>query len=131
MLLEWQYLDGAAEDGTLEFPSRADVEAKLDSLDWQRFSSIQLTKDVNNWLNGSGIHDKKTGLAMMLSIDGIQHVSETAPNSPAVMLPVLLQYLEGNLNEVLRLIYDADERELTDQDIEQICLMEETNQNRK
>lgn len=128
MFLEWQYLDGSPEEGAKESPTREDVASVLQSLDWNRFSSIQLTIDDENWLNGSGCDDADTGLSMMLSIDSIQHVSETAPDSPPTMLPALYEYLDGKLSGVLRLIYDADARGLSSDDIEKICQEERENQ---
>ena len=90
-----------------ESPTCDLVATTILQVDWSEFSFVSLFIDDDNWLCGSGCMNPTDGLAVMLSVARIQYVSETAPDEPGSFVPYFDAYLNGNLDELFALIYDA------------------------
>lgn len=112
-------------------PTESDVADAVRSMDWNRFAFVTLLKDDGNWLDGSGCLEPDFGLSMMLSVERIQYVTETAPPTPSSMLPVFNAYLRGDDDSLFALIYDATRRGLTADDIARLCRKEATTQRKR
>jgi len=78
MILQVQYEGGREPTVVTNEPSEAGVANAVRSMDWNRFAFVTLHKDDRNWLDGSGSMQPEDGLSMMLSVDGVQYVTETA-----------------------------------------------------
>ena len=128
MILRINY-DGDREptDVTTD-PSESDVAKAVHSMDWNRFAFVTLFKDDDNWLDGSGCLEPGFGLSMMLSVDGVQYVTATAPPTPDTMLETFNAYLKGDDDLLFSLIFDAKRRGLTSDDIASLRSEEESQQ---
>lgn len=128
MILKTQYLNDRRPTIVSETPRAADVAAAVCSINWNQFAFVTLFQDEDNWLDGSGSLDPSDGLSMMLSVDGIQYVTETAPPTPDSMLLIFNAYLDGDAPSLFGLIYDAAERGLSDADVDNLRREDETAQ---
>jgi hypothetical protein len=128
MILRTSY-DGDQESTVISTdPNESDIAHALQSMDWNRFAFVTLFEDEHNWLDGSGCLEPGFGLSMMLSVDGILYVTETAPPSPDSMQDAFNAYLRGDHAQLFALIYDAPRRGLNPQEIERLRGEDETRQ---
>lgn len=74
-------------------PSEGQVSDFFDSLDWQEFNSVRLELDSRNWLDVSG-NLSGDGLAMVYEENGIQFISNEAPESIQQLEATLILYLK-------------------------------------
>jgi len=93
------------------------IEETLQGMDWSSIAFLTLSKDDNNHCEGSGSSSPHDGFCLTLKEYGVDFVSEAAPPSPQAMLPAFEAYLNGDIDRVLRIICDAEQRGLSDQDI--------------
>lgn len=106
-------------------PTQINISDTINDIDWLQFSSVTLFQDDENWLSGSGCATPGFGLSVMLSLDGIQYVTEKAPEEPKDMLELFYAYLNREYKQLFALIYDAKNRDLNEVDVEQLRRKEE------
>ena len=117
MILKTNTLEGL-ETIVSESPTMELVAHSIASIDWQVFSFVSLFIDDDNWLDGSGCMNPTDGLSVMLSVDSIQYVCESAPAQPQDFLPYFESYLNGKRDELFGLMYDAKQNNLSSAQIE-------------
>ncbi len=96
--------------------------------DWNKFSFVTLFWDDANYLDGSGCVGSGDGLSISHSKNGIQFISERAPESPQEMVPYFEAYLSGDMDTLYGLLYDAENRGLSKEQVEKLRLDDEMKQ---
>ena len=105
-------------------PSSESIVAEaIEKTDWFQFAFLDLFVDDKNYLDGSGCLPDD-GLSILLSVNGIQFVSEVAPDSPGDLLPFFAAYLKEDMDKLYGLIFDAENRGLTRYEIEDLRIQE-------
>ena len=112
MILETRYLDDRDPQVIGTDPSEVTIVETVRSLDWNRFAFVTLRRDGANWIDGSGSLEPDTGLSIMLSHDGIEYVTETAPTVDTIAA-ALCAFRQGDEEELFAMIYHVPGRELT------------------
>lgn len=118
MKLTRSYFEGPTEN-LVDDPTLDDIRNAIDSTRWENFAFIRLEQDPENFLEGSG-RPYEDGLSMFLSVDGVPYVTEVAPVNPRDMIPFFDCYLNGDMNELYSLIFDARNRGLTSFEIQEL-----------
>lgn len=77
-------------------PDAGQVEATIRNQPWDDITFVVLRIDDANWFEVSGSLDPSDGLSAAYSEDGIEHVSDGAPESLDICVSLMLSYLRSD-----------------------------------
>ncbi|QDT28344.1 hypothetical protein Enr10x_36860 [Gimesia panareensis] len=77
-------------------PSREEIRKHVYALKWNDITFVTAEIDQDNWLDGSGSLNPEDGLSGMCSIEGVQYVTEQAPESLDEIVELLHSFVLRN-----------------------------------
>ena len=104
---------------TVTNPTFEDVVEAHELVDWTNHSSIELLSNEHNYLFSDG-GIELGGFTQSLVIDAIEFVAYNEPSHPREMLNAFAPFLDGDFDNALKIILDADRRGLSSENIAEI-----------
>ncbi len=115
MILKAQ-IEGSAAVEISDSPKIEDVARAISENDWSKPGAVTLEKDDDNWFEGTVSAGGE--FAMVLSVDRLEFVPMWDMKTAEEMLPLFEAYLQGDDTQLYALIYEAEKKGLSADQVE-------------